>query len=219
MTYYGLQPLLSNNNLPNILKSSTGLYLMNSNYLLPCVFNNIDINNEFIIPTHPVDTNAFISDTIIKKPTSISLELYIYEEDENSFHDLIKQGVTRGFYFVNRTKTVYENLYLTNKSLSFTNDRFGGFTCSLDLIEVVKVATVASFATLPIQSKKVSQGEVSPKKYPKEHKDEFNKKSCAKGLLDAFQKGGLQETLTSGLGHCADRFGRQVQGVVGKIGG
>lgn len=180
MVYYGLQPLLKNDNLPNILKSDLGLFLMDSNAPLPCVINSIDINNEYTIPIHPIDTNQFIGDTIITKPTTVSLELFIYEEDENAFHSLIQVGVHKGFYFVNRTKTIYKNLYLTNKGITFNNDMYGGFTCSLELQEVIKVTALESTATLPSQKKQVDRGDVAPKKVPDEVRKDKIKQSCLK---------------------------------------
>lgn len=218
MTYYGLQPLLSNSNLPKVLQSPLGLYVSNSNYLLPCVINNIEITNEYSIPTHPIDSNQFIGDTIIKKPTSISLELYVYEENENVFHDLLAQGLSKGFYFVNRTKALYENLYPTNKSLTFSSEKYGGFICALELQEILKVSTQESFATLPKQSKKVDAGQVSPKKLEEPKVKELEKKSCLKKAKDQVGgDGSFMDKIGSTMAHCTERALGQVGDILGSV--
>lgn len=172
MKFVGFKPRFDNYKLPDFLKSDMGLFRTLDNKPFPCLINSVTITREHTIPTEPVDSNIYVSDNIFTKPLMISLELYIYEQDGVEFNNLIEttQHDKEGFLFVNRDGVPYRDLYLIHMTDNITSDKIGGFDCSLELMQVMKVSALQSTTTkLPPQAQLVDSGQTSVvKKTPAE---------------------------------------------------
>lgn len=167
MAFIGLQPLTADSRLPQFMRSSLSLYESVTNARIPCDIVSSRISKDFTIPSEPVDSNILVSDTIIYRPVSISLELYVYEEYTKEFFKLMNdiQKGNNGFTFIDRKETIYSDLYMTSISYNESADQLGSFLCSIELQQVMKVSTVKSIKTLPIPAAEVSnKGNVPAKK-------------------------------------------------------
>lgn len=186
MKFVGLKPRLDNYKLPDFLKSKMGVFRASNNAPLPCLINSVSITREHIIPEEPVDSNVFVSDNIITKPLSISLELFIYEQDAEEFYNILNttQHETNGFRFINRDGIDYSDLFIESLHGTVSYEKLGGFDCVLDFKQVMRVQALKSTIQLsqPKQTPMQNQGTVSAEKLSASAKQEVKDVSVARRL-------------------------------------
>lgn len=159
MPFIGLQPIIDKIPLPQKLRSSLSLQESGGDVPIPCYIVSSSITREYTIPQEPVDSNQYVSDTIINQPVTISLVLFVYEQYAKEFFEIIHriQKGNKGFVFVDRKEMRYPDLYMTSYSYTESGDQVGAFDVSLELQQVVRVAAVASTVT------KIGIGDVKSK--------------------------------------------------------
>lgn len=105
---------------------------------LPCKIIELMQIENYGIPTMPLDNNSFINDTIYKNPIQLQLQVFVSENDFDTFSSLIEktQNSKKGF-IVNGINDSYINMRLEEKSYSESGGVVGGVMMSLSLKETL----------------------------------------------------------------------------------
>lgn len=146
MPFIGLQPIIDKIQLPSALRSPLALQEQNAIKPMPCYIVSSRIAREYTIPQEPVDSQQMVSDTIIHKPVTVSLTLFVYESSAKEFFEALHriQNGNKGFIFTDRKGETYADLYMTSYSLSESSSQIGSFDIQLELQQVIRVQAIAS---------------------------------------------------------------------------
>lgn len=162
---------------------------------LPCKIIEITETQDYSIPTEPVDTNTFVTDTIYINPKSISCQVFCttseYEDFEIKIQEL--QFSQDGIIIKGEDGQIYNNLRVVSIGTAQTVEQQGAYFYELEFIQIsyvsARTVTISTKAPAPVK-KKVQKGDKSPKKEPekcapksllKMGKDWwFKEKSCKK---------------------------------------
>lgn len=144
--FVGLEPLLDKVRLPKLLRSNLALQGAGADPWLPCYIVASRITKEFTIPQEPTEAGQMVSDTIIQAPLHISLDLFIYEDQAQSFFEKLNstQASREGFVFTDRKDVVYRDLFMVSYAYEENSDQLGSFDLHLELQQILRVVSVAT---------------------------------------------------------------------------
>lgn len=107
---------------------------------LPCKIIELMDMTSYGIPTMPLDNNSFINDTIYKNPNQLQLQVFVSENNFNTFTGLLEkaQNSKKGF-IINGINESYINMRLEDRSFSENGGMVGGVMMSLSFRETLFV--------------------------------------------------------------------------------
>lgn len=154
---------------------------------LPCVISEYSIKQDWELPSEPLENSEFIGDTQYRQPKTISLKVFVKNENITNFERQIKniQANKNGFVFVDRDGEQFNDFWLI--SYDKTHEANNGYFYSIELKELILIEAFNSAVSYqqtsnPGLSGKKRNGEVSNNKVSN------NKKSVLKSGIDWAKK-------------------------------
>lgn len=136
------------------LSNDQKLTFINDVYINLC-FNLGDKNNTSV-PTHNLDNNSIIAETVRKEPTIWSLECKLtsinHVEEYEKLLKMMENGELITLLFGGR---VVENLIITNINRNITNIHYTDFSITLSKLKFVKVSLIPAPTFKKVTSKPV----------------------------------------------------------------
>lgn len=104
---------------------------------------NIGDSNPWSAPTHNLDNNSIIAETVTKKPTIWSLECQFTSPDHaEKYEKLLKMADSGDPVVLLFGGKVIENLIIMSINRNITNIHYTSFTITLTKLKFVKIATI-----------------------------------------------------------------------------
>lgn len=161
-------------NLPN-LSDIIDIYPMkiydSNNKSLPCSIVRLDDNADYVIPKQPIDKGSLISEHIFNTPASLSLVVFVKQNDLNLFEARVKQTQLSDKFFrvVGANDQNYNNMKIVNISKSENADMIGAYHINIYMEEVILVNSIDNIIDTgkvknPSYGGSNNIGEVNPKK-------------------------------------------------------
>lgn len=116
--------------------------------VLPCDVVEISTNYSYGVPQSPVDSNAFVGDTIYTNPYIISVRVWVYESSKMKFENAIKDAQFDSGFIVFGIDEIYNNLRLKSYNFFENAEVQGGYFYTLEFVEVITVN--AGLVAMPI---------------------------------------------------------------------
>ena len=115
---------------------------------LPIIFIENTEDAAWEIPTHPVDSNMKISDTIWNTPAAISLTGYVARNKYDNMMQMISSTINAsGLYTVYLLGKVYNNMQFESISKISNSDNVTGYKLEITMKEILKVTPSMSIIT------------------------------------------------------------------------
>lgn len=115
---------------------------------LPIIFIENTEDAAWEIPTHPVDSNMKISDTIWNTPAAISLTGYVARSKYDNMMQMISATINAsGLFTVYLLGKVYNNMQFESISKISNSDNVTGYKLEITMKEILKVTPSMSIIT------------------------------------------------------------------------
>ena len=110
-----------------------------SDRVIPCKILDDNEGQGWEIPTEPIENSEFIGDTQFRQPRTISLNVFVLDNEKSEFERQIReiQKNKNGFEFTDRDGFIISDLWLTDYNK--TNTANNGLTYALNFQEVILV--------------------------------------------------------------------------------
>lgn len=150
---------------------------------LPIIFIENQENNEWEIPTHPVDNNIKIADTIWNTPLTISLTGYIARNKYDNMMQFISTTINAGgLWTVYCLGKVYNNMQFTSISKILNSDNVTGYKLEIEMKEILQVTP--SLSTITATEAKIAQNATIQELGQSTAQNQSNNKTALKMIAD-----------------------------------
>lgn len=130
--------------LPTISQVLSDLYPMKiynkeDNKSLPCDIMEIMENQDYGIPSLPIDNGTFIGDNIYTEPLTLSVRVFVRTTKLDLFLKRIKsaQFSNQGFLINGLDGQIYDNMRIESLSTSQTKEVLGGYFYNIQFKEMI----------------------------------------------------------------------------------
>lgn len=115
-----------------------------NNTALPCNIVRLDENNDFIIPNQPLDTGNLISEHIYTTPSSLSLMVFVKQNDLDLFEAKVEETQLSDKFFrvIGANDQNYNNMKILNYSKSESSEMIGAYHINLVMQEIILVNSI-----------------------------------------------------------------------------
>lgn len=151
---------------------------------LPIIFTENTEESSWEIPTHPVDSNMKISDTIWNTPAAISLTGYIARNKYDNMMQMISSTINAsGLFTVYLLGKVYDNMQFESISKTSNSDNVTGYRLEISMKEILKVS--ASLTTITEKQALIAQNATVQELGQSTAQNKSNNKTVAKTIKDS----------------------------------
>lgn len=150
---------------------------------LPIIFIENTEDAAWEIPTHTVDSNMKISDTIWNTPAAISLTGYVARNKYDNMMQMISSTINAsGLYTVYLLGKVYNNMQFESISKISNSDNVTGYKLEITMKEILKVTP--SLSTITATEAKIAQNATIQELGQSTAQNKSNNKTALKMIAD-----------------------------------